>query len=75
MIYCVQFSDVVEHLRVLGFRQVALIEGQVIFRGPRNEIAIIRESNVNGHLPETIVNHALETARIEPPKWKVFWCD
>jgi hypothetical protein len=75
VIYCVQFSDVVEHLRGLGFREVGRVEGQVIFRGPNNKLAIIREPNVNGHLPENIVNDALVTARIDPPNWNTFWCD
>lgn len=75
MIYCVQFGDVIEHLRSVGFREVGRVEGQVIFRGPSNALAIIREPNVNGHLPENIVNDAFAAARIDPPNWNTFWCD
>ncbi|MEA2861085.1 MAG: hypothetical protein QOC72_3124 [Methylobacteriaceae bacterium] len=75
MIYCVRFSEVVEYLNSIGFRQVGTVEGQVIFRGSNNKLAIIREPNVHGNLPENIVNDAFYTARLEPPDWDVFWGD
>jgi len=59
----------------MGFRLVTIVEGQVIFRGMNNELAIIREPNVFEYLPETIVNDAFEAAHLIPPSWNIFWGD
>jgi hypothetical protein len=75
VIYCVRFSEVVDYLSSIGFRLVTIIEGQVIFRGVNNELAIIREPNVFEYLPESIVNDAFYAAHLNPPQWNVFFGD
>ena len=75
MIHCVAFVDVVAHLNAIGFREVGRVEFQLIFRGPRDELFTLREPNIAGYLPEILVNDAFDAARMEPPRWTVFFGD
>jgi hypothetical protein len=31
--------------------------------------------NVNGDVPEALINDALDNAGLPVPSWRVFWCD
>lgn len=74
MIYCVAFSDVDHHLRSLGLSYVETRDGICIYEKGDEDFAI-REPNVNGDLPEMIVNDALNGAGLPVPSWTVRWCD
>ena len=69
MIYCIRFEDVVAHLQ-LGFRPAAATSESRIFRR-----LSIRGPNVDGDVPEILVNDAFDAAGLQPPAWDVFWCD
>lgn len=74
MIYCVRFRALEEHLYRLGF---ALFRATSITRVYRRgaEAFTIRAPNVNGDLPEIIVDEALNGAGLPVPAWDVHWCD
>ena len=74
MIYCVRFSDVETHLVRLGYRRAGATEQNVLFISDTS-LVTIRMPNVQGHVPELLVNEAFDVAEVEPPKWDVFWCD
>lgn len=74
MIYCVSFDEVREYVLSIGFREIARFEETVNFeRGA--ELLTTRRPNVNGHVPESLVNDAFDAASLAPPPWDVFWCD
>ncbi len=76
MIYCVAFSEVELHLGGLGFRRVGQTEGTVRFRADRpDRLITVRAPNVNGDVPEALINDAFDAAGLIPPTWNVFWCD
>lgn len=74
MIYCVRYEDVVAHIESLAFRLIeATEEGRAFVRAGQR--LSLRGPNVNGDLPEVLVNDAFDTAGLSPPEWNVFWCD
>ena len=64
MIYCVRFGEVVEALERDGF-----------IAGSHLLVAVGRVPNLDGNLPEMLVNDAFEAAGLTSPRWDVFWCD
>lgn len=74
MIYCIRFEDVVAHLEQLGFRPAEATSESRIFRRSGERLSI-RGPNVNGDVPEILVNDAFDAAGLQPPAWDVFWCD
>lgn len=74
MIYCVRYEDVVATLNGLGFASIGIDEGAEAFVCDVRLFSI-RLPNVNGDLPEIIVNNAFEAAGLVPPTWNTFWCD
>ena len=74
MIYCVIHAIVLDHLRTLGFEIIGSTnEADVFARGA--EIVTIRKPNVNGHIPEILIEDAFDSAGLPPPSLDVFWCD
>lgn len=74
MIWGVSFALVEEHLAGLGYRRVRSVMGTILFiKG--SEVFTIREPNVNGSLPENLVNDAFDTAGLDVPDWPVGWVD
>ena len=74
MIYCVRLKDVLEHLRGQGFEfQEQVGETAIFLRGDEN--LTVHAPNVNGDVPEALVNDALDNAGLPVPSWRVFWCD
>ena len=67
MIWGYAFSEIEAHLSTLGFAEVRRVAGTVIFRKDR-DIVPIREPNVDGLLPETIVLDAFDAAGLPPPR-------
>ena len=66
MIWGYRFPDVEAHLLRLGYARVRTVDGIVIFRrGP--DVFTIREPNIHGMLPETIVMDAFDRAELDPP--------
>jgi hypothetical protein len=74
MIYCVDFDEVERHLSRLGFRRAGRTERNSLFRRA-DDIVIIHAPNVDGHVPEILVNDAFDAAGLPCPAWHVFWCD
>ena len=75
MIYCVADEDVVTHLAGLGYELAVEAQDFRLFQGADGRRLTLRRPNVNGHLPEAIVNDAFDAARLDLPRWDVFWCD
>ena len=74
MIYCVKFDEVVNHLRSQGFQRHKQIGETVIFVKDDEDLTF-HAPNVNGDVPEALVNDALDNAGLPVPSWTVFWCD
>lgn len=75
MIYCVKFDDVVSHLRENDFREIGRTGDFVAFEREDRARLTLRPPNVNGDIPEILVNDAFETSGLRVPDWIVFWCD
>ena len=75
MIHCVRFVDVVAFLERGGFAEAGRTEASCIFRHPDGRQVIVRRPNVDGHVPEILVDDAFDAAGLPPPRWDVFWCD
>ncbi len=76
MIYCVRFSDVERHLHELGFERVGQTEATIRFSADGGaRLITVRAPNVNGDVPESLINDAFDTAGLSQPRWDVFWCD
>ena len=74
MIYCVRDADILAHLETAGFTQIGETpEGRAFMRG--SEALTIRLPNLDGNIPEILVNDAFDAAGLTPPKWDVFWRD
>ena len=75
MIYCVRFEDVASHLHATGYREVARTERTVLFVRADGVRLLVRAPNVDGNVPESLVLDAFETAGLQPPDIRTFWCD
>lgn len=61
MIYCVTHADVLDHLRTRGFESIGRTDETDLFaRGA--EVVSVRKPNVNGHVPEILIEGALDAA-------------
>lgn len=75
MIYCVDFAEVVAHLRQRGFRVVSQTPATFIFFDGDSYLSL-RKPNVNGHTPENLMLAAFDAAGLDPPgDITVFYCD
>lgn len=74
MIYCVTYEQVEGHLLSIGFSEIDRGDLTIDFER-EGELLVLRAPNVNGHVPEVLVNDAFDAAGIAPPQWDVFWCD
>lgn len=74
MIYCVKYDEVRRYLLHMGYSQDSEFDNTILFTRGR-EIVTLRRPNVDGNVPEMLVNGALEAAGLNPPMWSVFWCD
>lgn len=75
MIYCVRFSEVVARLTERGFREVGRTETSILFGHPDGDRVVIHAPNLDGNIPEALVDDAFDSAGLIPPSWSVFWCD
>lgn len=75
MIYCVKFDDVAAHRRDIGFREIGRSDDFVAFQREDGSRLTLRPPNVNGDLPEILVNDAFATAGLGVTSWAVFWFD
>ena len=74
MIYCVRYADVARHLERTGFRRIGSTEESEAYLRD-GVLLVVRKPNVNGDIPEALVNGAFDAAGLSPPTWDVFWCD
>ena len=74
MIYCFEFDEVEGYLRTLGWRCVGRTELHGIYGRGEDYITFPRP-NVDGKIPETLVNEALDELEIPVPKFEPSWCD
>lgn len=74
MIYCVRFADVEAHLEEFGYTFVEAGPLTRLYARGDDEFTI-RLPNVNGDLPEIVVDDAFQQAGLTVPRWDVHWCD
>lgn len=75
MIDCVRFDAVEADLASRGFARVATDDDFVVFEHRDGSIVMIHPPNEAGAVPEALANDAYDTAGLDPPRWRVEWCD
>jgi hypothetical protein len=69
VIYCVPFSEVVEYLNSIGFRQVGMAERQLISADRTISLRSFASRTCTAICWKNVVNDAFYTARLEPSEW------